>query len=57
MRQGQNITDETRQEMGRRRAVWSLLRKYFDDLKERFTPGSQELVEKVEQPTTPSEKT
>jgi hypothetical protein len=43
--------------MGRRRAVWSLLRKYFNDLKERFTLGSQELVEKVEQPPTQSERT
>jgi hypothetical protein len=56
MRQGKYITNETRQAMGRRRVVWSLLRKYFDDLKQRFTPDSHELVEKVEQPTIPREK-
>jgi hypothetical protein len=48
MRQGERLTEKTRREMGHRRAVWSLLRQYFDDLIERFKPGSHELIEKMD---------
>jgi hypothetical protein len=34
-----------------------LLRQYFKDLIDRFTPGAHELVEKVEQASIHSERT
>jgi hypothetical protein len=47
MRQGEYLSDKTLHGMMRRRVVWRLLRKYFDELVERFRPGARELVDKV----------